>query len=68
MTGRPDSKWYSTPRAKRRRKGVEIMLSDEAREALDTMAERYGLTRSGMVEQLVLDRAETIKTLGGKKR
>ncbi len=46
------SKWFSAARTKRKRKGIEIMLSDEARGALDEMAPR-GL-RSTFIERLIL--------------
>lgn len=47
-----------TPRGERRRKCVELTLSDEAREKLDTIAAReYAGNRSALVEALIL-RAE----------
>ena len=54
MTGNPrSSPWRNTPRAKRRRRPIEITLSDEARAALDALAP-HG-RRSELVERLVLE-------------
>jgi hypothetical protein len=55
MSGNPkSSEWYSTPRGKRARKGVEVMLSDEARERLGRMAKARKVSRSAVVEELVM--------------
>ena len=46
----------TTPRAARRANGrpvVNISLSSEALARLDAMAERLGMTRSGMVEHAI---------------
>ncbi len=47
------SKWYATPQAKRKRKGIMIYLSDKAKERLDVLAPE-GL-RSAFVEGLILE-------------
>ncbi len=47
-----DSEWYSTPRGKRKRKGVEVTLSPEARKRLDVLAR--GTTMSAVVEALIM--------------
>ena len=53
MTSNPtDSEWYSTPRDKRKRKGVELTLSPEARKRLDSLAK--GTTMSAVVEALIM--------------
>jgi len=53
MTGNPtDSEWYSTPRDKRKRKGVEVTLSPEARKKLNALAK--GSTMSAIVEALIM--------------
>ena len=55
MGGNPkDSEWYSMPRAARRRKGIEIMLPDAAREHLDALAAERGTSRSMVVEELIM--------------
>ena len=41
-------------RAQRKRRKVEISLSDDVRAWLDAQAERMDLTRSGLVEGLIL--------------
>ncbi len=54
VTGNPKaSAWYSTPNAKRRRKGVELTLSDEAREKLKRLAKKRGVSMSAVVEELI---------------
>ncbi len=47
-----ESEWYSTPRAKRTRKGVEVTLSPEARKKLDALAK--GSSMSAVVEALIM--------------
>lgn len=47
-----DSQWYSTPRTKRKRKGVEITLSPEARKELDALAK--GTTMSAVIDAWLL--------------
>ena len=55
MAGNPkSSEWYSTPKDKRKRKGIEVTLSDEARERLDALADQHNVSRSVMVEQLIV--------------
>lgn len=55
MAGNPkSSEWYSTPRDRRARKGVEVTLSDEARARLDAIAKKRGETRSAIVEALIM--------------
>lgn len=61
MPGNPkDSPWYATPRADRKRRPVEVTLSDEAREILDELAKEHG-SRSAAVEALVLATARPKK-------
>lgn len=47
-----DSEWYSTPRGKRKRRGVELTISPEARKKLDKLAK--GSTMSAVVEELIM--------------
>lgn len=47
-----DSKWYSTPRALRKRKGLSLTLPPETLAFLDVLATRYG-SRSAAIERLV---------------
>ncbi len=55
MAGNPkDSEWYSTPKSKRRRKGIEVTLPDEALERLNALADQHGVSRSAMVEALIM--------------
>ena len=55
MAGNPKtSPWYSTPKSKRLRKGIEIMLTDEARAKLERLGKKYG-SRSNAVEKLILE-------------
>ncbi len=49
-----ETKWYSTPTADRKRKPIGITLSDEARERLEKQAKARGVSRSQVVEELVL--------------
>ena len=44
--------WYSTPAEARRRKPLELTLSDEAREALIAASERAGVVRSRYADAL----------------
>lgn len=48
--GGPDS-----PESNRRDKVLSVRISDEAREALDTVAARWGLSRSAAVARLALE-------------
>lgn len=64
MSGNPkDSEWYSTPRSKRKRRGIEITLSDEARQRLDELAEERIQLKSAVVEDLIMQAPRK-----GKKR
>lgn len=55
MTGNPKgSPWRSTSRAARKRKGIQLTLSVEACAALTRLAKRGGMSRSKLVELLVL--------------
>lgn len=55
MPGNPkDSEWYSTPKERRKRKGIEVTLPDEVRDRLDALADARGLSRSAVIEQLVM--------------
>ncbi len=57
MTGNPkQSKWYATPRTARKRKKLEITLSDEARAKLDRMAGKG--QKSAVIERLILGAEE----------
>lgn len=49
-----DSVWYSTPNSLRKRKGLEITLSDLARALLDELAEVRRVSRSLVIEELIL--------------
>jgi hypothetical protein len=48
------TEWYSTPNARRKRPDIKLTLSDEAHEALVTLASERGISRSQLVEDLVL--------------
>lgn len=50
-----ESEWYSTPRDKRKRKGVEVTLSPEARKELDALAK--GSTMSAVIEAWLMRKA-----------
>jgi hypothetical protein len=53
---KPQRDWTSsTPNELRKRKQIELTLSDEAMTALEAMAERYGKKRSRIVEAILLD-------------
>jgi hypothetical protein len=55
MAGNPkDSEWYSTPRTVRKRKGIEVTLSDAAQERLERMAKARKVSRSVVVEDLIM--------------
>jgi hypothetical protein len=55
MAGNPkDSQWYSTPREKRARKGIEVTLPDEALNRLERMAKARKVSRSQVVEALIM--------------
>ncbi|MEJ7728246.1 MAG: ribbon-helix-helix domain-containing protein [Polyangiaceae bacterium] len=54
MPGNPkDSEWYSTPRAARKRRGIELTLPPECIERLDRLAKAAGKSRSEVVEALI---------------
>lgn len=56
MAGNPkDSPWYSTPRTERRRKGIEVTLPDEALERLERLARARKLSRSAVIEALIME-------------
>lgn len=50
--GGPDS-----PEANRKDKVVSVRLPDEAREALDQLAARWGISRSAVVARLAIEAA-----------
>jgi hypothetical protein len=53
MAGNPTaSRWYSTPDAARRRRPIELTLSDEERRALDELAGEE--SRSAIVGRLIM--------------
>ena len=49
-----DTQWYSTPKAARKRKPIGITLSDEAQERLEKQAKARGVSRSQVIEALVM--------------
>src|SRR5678816_486476 len=53
--GRKDDPWYSTPRAMRKRRGIEITLSDDARARLEWLAAERGVALSRVVEDLIME-------------
>lgn len=55
MPGNPkDSKWSSTPQHMRKRKLAGFTLSEEAQARLAKLADRHGLSKSQMVEALIM--------------
>lgn len=55
MTGNPKtSPWYNQKRDKRRRRCLELTLSDQTRVALAKIAAATGRSRSRVVDDLVL--------------
>ena len=55
MPGNPkDSTWYSTPKEARKRKPIGVTLSDEAHERLEKMAAARKLSRSQVIEDLIM--------------
>jgi len=55
MAGNPkDSEWYSTPNEARKRKPLKLSLSDECQDRLERMATARGISRSQIVEELVM--------------
>lgn len=57
MTRKRNDEWYSTPKAKRKRKPLEITLSERARVALETLAWSAEATLSATVEVLIITAA-----------
>jgi DNA-binding TFAR19-related protein (PDSD5 family) len=56
MPGNPKkSEWYSTPVAARKRKPMQVTLSDEAQERLEKIVKARKSTKSAVVESLILD-------------
>jgi hypothetical protein len=49
-----ESQWYSTPAEARKRKPFTITMSEEAKERLDKMAKARGVSRSQVLEALVM--------------
>jgi metal-responsive CopG/Arc/MetJ family transcriptional regulator len=49
-----ESEWYSTPNAARNRKRFEMTLPEAALERLDKMADARGVSRSAVVESLIM--------------
>lgn len=49
-----ESQWYSTPAGARKRKPFTITMSEEAKERLDKMAKARGVSRSQVLEALVM--------------
>ena len=49
-----DSQWYSTPKAARKRKPFTITMSEEAQARLEKQAKARGLSRSQVLEALVM--------------
>lgn len=43
------------PRSQRKRRKIELSLSDEAHARLEALAEAFGVSRSEVVERLVLE-------------
>lgn len=58
MANAKDSPWRSAPQDMRKRKKVQITLSDDARAKLIKMAEKHRLrTQSAVIEDLILGRS-----------
>lgn len=54
MPGNPKSSdWYSTDRALRNRRGIELTLPDDARERLGVLETETGESRSRVVEAIL---------------
>jgi hypothetical protein len=57
MAGKPGnprhSKWYGVTRAKRKR-ALEVSLSDAAYDKFQTQATKEGMSRSAMIEEWIL--------------
>jgi len=48
------SRWYSTPAEARKRRGVQVTLSDEARAKLLLLSVATGEPKSAIVERLIV--------------
>lgn len=57
MTRKRTGVWASTPKAKRKRKPLEITLSERARVALETLAWNAEATLSATIEVLIITAA-----------
>lgn len=55
------SKWYSTPNSERNRPSVRFTLSRAAKQILIQSAKRLGLSRSQLVEQLIIKHGQETK-------
>lgn len=53
---------YTYPRSARRRRGVELTLSDEARVELDRLADEAGTCRSRLVEGWIMERTTSSRS------
>ena len=49
-----DSPWYSTPVGARKRKPIGVTLSPEAHDRLERMAKSRKMSRSAVIEELVM--------------
>lgn len=49
-----DSEWFSTPNAARNRKRFEVTLPEDALARLDKIADARGVSRSVVVETLIM--------------
>lgn len=56
MAGNPKkSAWYATPQEARTRKMVAVTLSDAARERLEKLARKRSMSKSELVETLIME-------------
>lgn len=56
VSGNPtDSPWYSTPRGARKRRPIEVTLSNAALSKLERLSRKYAVARSRIVERLIMD-------------
>jgi predicted DNA-binding protein YlxM (UPF0122 family) len=64
VPGNPkDSRWYATPRQQRRKKGLELTLSDDAYLQLAELAEEAGISRSALVERWISTKSKSKRTV-----